>query len=97
MSTKPEALQTPPEITRRRMLMRLGLAATAIYAAPTLLQLSEAKASSMSGGSYSRGSFSGGRSSASGQSSGAIQHQPRHLLRRRRRRRRKFLFWSFSR
>lgn len=37
-------------LTRRRMLMRLGLAATAIYAAPVLLQLSEARASGPSGG-----------------------------------------------
>ena len=33
-------------ITRRHMLMRLGLAATAAYVAPTLLQLSEARAAS---------------------------------------------------
>jgi len=38
-----------PAINRRKMLMRLGLAATAIYAAPVLLQLSEAKASGSSG------------------------------------------------
>lgn len=31
-------------ITRRRMLMKLGLAAGAIYAAPVLMQLSEARA-----------------------------------------------------
>lgn len=36
-------------VTRRQMLKRLGLAATAIYAAPVLLQLSEARASSFSG------------------------------------------------
>ncbi len=43
-----------PVMTRRGMLMKLGLAATAIYTAPVLLQLNEAKAS---GGSWgSRGS-----------------------------------------
>lgn len=47
------------EITRRQMLMRLGLAATAVYAAPVLLQLSEARASSFSGPSNS--GPSGGR------------------------------------
>lgn len=64
------------EVTRRQMLMRLGLAAGAVYAAPVLLQLSEARASGTSGGSNSgpsgdrkrrraqdasRSSFSGGR------------------------------------
>lgn len=37
-------VNTDVAITRRRMLMRLGLAATAVYAAPALLQLSEARA-----------------------------------------------------
>ena len=41
------------EVTRRQMLMRLGLAATAVYAAPVLLQLSEARASSFSASSNS--------------------------------------------
>lgn len=40
-------------ITRRRVLQRLGLAATAVYAAPVLLKLSEARASSFSGPSSS--------------------------------------------
>jgi hypothetical protein len=35
------------------MLQRLGLAATVVYAAPVLLQLSEARASSFSGPSSS--------------------------------------------
>lgn len=44
-----------PNMSRRRMLMRLGLAATAIYAAPVILQLSDAHASRASGASFSRG------------------------------------------
>jgi len=51
---------TRPDMTRRRMLVRLGLAATAIYAAPAMLQLSEAgAASSFSGASRSGPSRSG--------------------------------------
>ena len=51
---------TRPELTRRRMLVRLGLAATAIYAAPIMLQLSQAgAASSFSGASRSGPSRSG--------------------------------------
>ena len=95
--TTPTETILQPEMTRRRMLMRLGLAATAIYAAPTILQLSEAKASGSfsgaSGASYSRGSFSGGGGSSSSHSSGQMM-QP---LQRRRRRRRWWLFRSFSR
>jgi hypothetical protein len=45
--------------TRRQMLKRLGLAAGAIYIAPVLVSLSEARASS--GGSYSSASGSGRR------------------------------------
>lgn len=41
------------KVTRRQMLKRLGFAATAIYAAPVLLQLSEGRASSFSGPSNS--------------------------------------------
>jgi hypothetical protein len=37
-----------PSPTRRQMLVRLGLMTGAIYAAPTLASLSEAKASSFS-------------------------------------------------
>lgn len=53
----------PVEMTRRRMLMRLGLAASAIYAAPVMLQLSDAKASGFSGKSvsFSRGESHGKR------------------------------------
>lgn len=40
---------TTEKVSRRAMLARLGLAAGAIYAAPMLLQLGEAKASSFSG------------------------------------------------
>jgi hypothetical protein len=36
-------------ITRRRLLAKLGLAVTAAYAAPVLMQLSEARASGASG------------------------------------------------
>lgn len=65
-----------PSVSRRRLLARLGLAATAIYAAPAMLELTPAKASGFSGRgsgggrrrrrSYSRSrgsrrSFSGGR------------------------------------
>ncbi|WP_157928766.1 hypothetical protein [Pararhizobium haloflavum] len=46
----------PTNISRRAMLTKLGLGAAAAYAAPALLQLSEARASGYSGG----GSFSGG-------------------------------------
>ena len=45
-------------ISRRIMLKRLGLAATAAYAAPVMLSLGEARASSFSGSRGSR-SFSG--------------------------------------
>ncbi|MGF1621182.1 MAG: hypothetical protein ACFCUR_11265 [Rhodomicrobiaceae bacterium] len=48
-------------MTRRGMLMRLGLAAGAVYAAPVMLKLSEAKASSVSAGSRSGPSVSGPR------------------------------------
>lgn len=37
------------KVSRRAMLAKLGLAAGAIYAAPVLLQIGEAKASSFSG------------------------------------------------
>lgn len=61
-------------LSRRAMLSRLGLAATAVYTAPVLLKLGEARASGVSGHSAhsrpsgasgwsgsSRGSFSGNR------------------------------------
>lgn len=48
-----------PNLTRRRLLTRLGLASGAAYVAPTLLQLTPAHASGFSRGSgYSRPSFS---------------------------------------
>jgi hypothetical protein len=36
-------------LTRRRLLAKLGLAVTVVYAAPVLMQLSEARASGASG------------------------------------------------
>lgn len=51
-----------PNMSRRRMLKRLGLTATVPYAAPVMLQISDARASGVSGASrsYSRPSFSRG-------------------------------------
>ena len=59
-----------PDLTRRRMLMRLGLSAAAVYAAPVLLRLSDARASAGSGGGSGgsgggRGSGGSGRGSSS--------------------------------
>ncbi len=48
---------------RRRALARLGLAAAAVYAAPTLLSLTPARASSSGGGN---GGSGGGNSGPSG-------------------------------
>jgi hypothetical protein len=45
---------------RRQALARLGLAAEAVYAVPTLLSLTPARASSSSGGGGGGGSASGG-------------------------------------
>lgn len=50
---------------RRRALARLGLAAAAVYTAPTLLSLTPARASSSSGGGNG-GSSGGGNSGPSG-------------------------------
>lgn len=47
-----------PDLSRRRLLTRLGLAAGAAYVAPTMLHLTPAKASGNSRPSYSRPSFS---------------------------------------
>ena len=48
-----------PDLSRRHLLTRLGLAAGAAYVAPTLLQLTPAHASGYSRGSgYSRPSYS---------------------------------------
>ena len=52
--------ETRTTLSRRAMLMRLGLAAGAAYAAPVLLNLGEAHASSFSGSRSGR-SFSGRR------------------------------------
>lgn len=55
------SIEKPKEtgLSRRAMLTRLGLAATAAYAAPVLLKLGDAHASSFS--KSGRGSFSGRR------------------------------------
>jgi hypothetical protein len=42
--------ETGKILSRRGLLVKLGLAATAAYVAPVMLQLGEAKASSFSGG-----------------------------------------------
>ena len=48
-----------PDLSRRRLFTRLGLAAGVAYVAPTLLQLTPAHASGFSRGSgYSRPSYS---------------------------------------
>jgi len=53
------AKDSKPDLSRRRLLARLGLAAGAAYVAPTLLQLTPAHASGFSRGSgYSRPSYS---------------------------------------
>lgn len=55
MTDRPDA----PDLSRRRLLTRLGLATGAAYMAPTLLQLTPAHASGFSRGSgYSRPSIS---------------------------------------
>ena len=58
------SIEKPKEtgLSRRAMLTRLGLAATAAYTAPVLLRLGEAHASSLSK-SGGRRSFSGRRGS----------------------------------
>ncbi len=56
-------------VSRRRMLARLGLTATAIYAAPMLTTLSEARASG--GGSGGSGGGSGGSGGSSSGASGS--------------------------
>lgn len=48
--------QDTPDLSRRRLLTRLGLAAGVAYVAPTMLQMTPAKASGRSG--YSRPSIS---------------------------------------
>lgn len=53
------------KFSRRAMLAKLGLAAGAIYAAPVLLQIGEAKASSFSGRGRPRRPIRGDRRSFS--------------------------------
>ncbi len=71
-----------PDLSRRRLLARLGLAAGVAYVAPTLLQLTPAHASGFSRGSgYSRPSFSRpsySRPSFSRPSRGAYRGRPRY-------------------
>jgi hypothetical protein len=62
-------LEHEPGVSRRRLLLRLGLAATAAYAAPALTRLSGAQASSISGPSRPSG--------PSGPSRPAVRRQPR--------------------
>jgi hypothetical protein len=50
--------ETGPDLGRRRLLAKIGLAATAAYSAPVLLRLSEARASPGSRNSGSRASLS---------------------------------------
>jgi hypothetical protein len=70
----------PPDLSRRRLLARLGLAAGTAYVAPTLLQLTPAHASGFSRGSgYSRPSYS--RPSFSRPSRGNRGHRPRYYER----------------
>ena len=58
--------RTIPQLSRRQALMRLGIAAGAIYAAPVLVNLDAAHASRGSGG----GSGSGGGRGSGGRGSG---------------------------
>ena len=66
-----------PDLSRRRLLARLGLAAGVAYVAPTMLQLTPAHASGFSRGSgYSRPSYS--RPSISRPSRGAGRQRQRY-------------------
>ncbi|MCO5084529.1 MAG: hypothetical protein M9955_23090 [Rhizobiaceae bacterium] len=60
---EPNANETQAGISRRGALMRLGLAAGALYVAPAMLDLNKAHASSGSGGSGGSGGGGGGRGS----------------------------------
>ena len=60
----------PTELTRRLALQRLGLAFGAAYAAPVVLNLSDARASS-GGGSGGSGGGGGGAGGAGGNSGGS--------------------------
>ena len=57
---KPEEETMGAGLSRRNMLMKLGIAATAAYAAPVMLKLGEAHASGGSGGGRA-GGFGGGQ------------------------------------
>ena len=59
----PEPNLEGADLTRRRLLLRLGLASAIAYSAPVLLQLNAAHASRGSGGRGSGGRGSGGRGS----------------------------------
>ena len=60
-----------PDVTRRLALQRLGLAAGAVYMAPVVLSLSDAKASSGSSGGSSGGGGGGGAGGGAGSNSGS--------------------------
>ena len=65
--------RTVPKLSRRQALMRLGIAAGAIYAAPALVNLDSAHASRGSGGgrgSGGNGGSGGGRGSGGGGNGG---------------------------
>lgn len=62
---------TSPLMTRRRLLARVGLAASAAYVAPAMIGLNAAHASGNSGASGGNSGASGGNSGASGGNSGA--------------------------
>ncbi len=62
---------TPNTMTRRRLLARVGLAAGAVYAAPAMIGLNAAHASTNSGASGGSSGASGGNSGPSGGNSGA--------------------------
>ena len=73
MSKKLETIENSEEtvnLGRRSALSRLGLAATAAYAAPVLMTLSQS-AHASSGGGNSGGGNSGGTSGATSGTSGA--------------------------
>lgn len=70
-----------PDLTRRRMLRRLGLAATAAYAAPVMLGLGRAYASGGSGGSGGGGGGGGGE--WRGSSFSGARRRPRRQAARR--------------
>lgn len=62
--------ETKTVLSRRNVLLKLGLGAAAIYAAPVMLKLGEARASGASGGSGGSGSGGWGGGSGSGSGSG---------------------------